>query len=419
MNEPETIGELERKLLAAPFDEEVRLRYAELLLAKEMHAEALQQFQLILSRPTASACAHVGAARCLMALGRSGEAEAEYDSARTKDGFSPIESLEQLSASSRRAAPVKLSLISSAQGAQAGGADNVVPISRAQRDRVRFEDVAGMEDLKRTVRIQIVEPFLRPELFAKFRKRAGGGVLLYGPPGCGKTMMARAIAGECRAEFISVGISDVLTMWLGQSEQNLAAMFDKARKAAPSVLFFDELDALAYARSKTHSESTRHVVNEFLAQLDGFAADNHGVLILAATNMPWDVDPAMKRPGRFARQVFVPPPDEQARQTIVEMHLKDVPHDSIDVVALARGTVHFSGADVEGFVDLAKEFVLEEYITRGVERAISQADLLRAAKQLKPSTLDWLRTARNLVKYAGANDAYSDVEEYLKRHKII
>jgi SpoVK/Ycf46/Vps4 family AAA+-type ATPase len=295
----------------------------------------------------------------------------------------------------------------------------VVPIARAQRDRVRFEDVAGMEDLKRTVRIQIVEPFLRPELFAKFRKRAGGGVLLYGPPGCGKTMMARAIAGECRAQFVSVGISDVLTMWFGQSEQNLAAMFDKARKSAPSVLFFDELDALAYARSKTNSELTRHVVNEFLAQLDGFAADNHGVLILAATNMPWDVDPAMKRPGRFARQVFVPPPDEQARQAIVEMHLKDVPHESVDAKALARATVHFSGADVEGFIDLAKEFVLEEHITRGVERAISQADLLRAAKQLKPSTLDWLRTARNLVKYAGANDAYSDVEEYLRRHKII
>lgn len=419
MNESETVGELERMLLAAPFDEDVRLRYAELLLAKEMWAEALQQFQLILSRPTASARAHVGAARCLLALGRNEEAVAEYDAGRTKDGFAPVESLEQLSASSRRAAPVKLSLLSSAQESQAGSAGKVVHISRAQRDRVRFEDVAGMEDLKRTVRIQIVEPFLRPELFAKFRKRAGGGVLLYGPPGCGKTMMARAIAGECRAEFISVGISDVLTMWLGQSEQNLAAMFDKARKSTPSVLFFDELDALAYARSKTHSESSRHVVNEFLAQLDGFAADNHGVLILAATNMPWDVDPAMKRPGRFARQIFVPPPDEQARQTIIEMHLKDVPHDSVDVAALARGTVHFSGADVEGFVDLAKEFVLEEYITRGVEREISQPDLLRAAKQLKPSTLDWLRTARNLVKYAGANDAYSDVEEYLKKHKII
>ena len=419
MNEIESVTELERKLLAAPFDDDVRLRYAELLLAKNEHNEALQQFRLVLMRPTSPARAHVGAAQCLLALGHKEDAVAEYAAARTKDDFDPIESLEKLSASARRVRPVKLSLLSSSTESRVDGSDNVVPIARAQRDRVRFDDVAGMDDLKRTVRIQIVEPFLRPELFAKFRKRAGGGVLLYGPPGCGKTMMARAIAGECRAQFISVGISDVLTMWLGQSEQNLAAMFDKARKSAPSVLFFDELDALAYARSKTNSESTRHVVNEFLAQLDGFAADNHGVLILAATNMPWDVDPAMKRPGRFARQVFVPPPDEQARQRIVEMHLKDVPHENVDVAALARATVHFSGADVEGFVDLAKEFVLEEHITRGVERAISQADLLRAAKQLKPSTLDWLRTARNLVKYAGANDAYSEVEEYLGRHKII
>ena len=353
MNEIENVTELERKLLAAPFDDEVRLRYAELLLAKNEHNEALQQFRLVLMRPATTARAHVGAAQCLLALGHKEDAVAEYATARTKDDFAPIEPLEKLSASARRAAPVKLSLLPASSEPRVEELDNVVSIARAQRDRVRFDDVAGMEDLKRTVRIQIVEPFLRPELFAKFRKRAGGGVLLYGPPGCGKTMMARAIAGECRAQFISVGISDVLTMWFGQSEQNLAAMFDKARKSAPSVLFFDELDALAYARSKTNSEMTRHVVNEFLAQLDGFAADNHGVLILAATNMPWDVDPAMKRPGRFARQVFVPPPDEQARRAIVEMHLKDVPHESVDAAALARATVHFSGADVEGFVDLA------------------------------------------------------------------
>jgi SpoVK/Ycf46/Vps4 family AAA+-type ATPase len=232
-------------------------------------------------------------------------------------------------------------------------------------------------------------------------------------------MMARAIAGECRAQFVSVGISDVLSMWYGQSEQNLAAMFDKARQSAPSVLFFDELDALAYARSKASSEHTRHIVNEFLSQLDGFAAGNEGVLVLAATNMPWDVDPAMKRPGRFARQIFVSPPDEDARAAIIEIHLREIPHESVDTAALARATLHFSGADVEGFVEIAKEFVLEDHIVRGIERSLSQTDLLRALKQSKPSTLDWLRTARNLVKYAGANDEYKDVEEYLRKYKVI
>jgi SpoVK/Ycf46/Vps4 family AAA+-type ATPase len=419
MHDMETITELERQLLAAPFDDDIRLRYAELLLAKELHNEALQQFRLVLMRPAATARAHVGAAQCLLALGHKDDAVAEYSAARGKDGFAPIQALEELCASARRSAPAKLSLLRTGPEAEANSSSNVVPIARAQRDRIKFDDVAGMEDLKRTVRLQIVEPFLRPGLFAKFRKRAGGGVLLYGPPGCGKTMMARAIAGECRAQFVSVGISDVLSMWYGQSEQNLAAMFDKARQSAPSVLFFDELDALAYARSKASSEHTRHVVNEFLSQLDGFAADNEGVLVLAATNMPWDVDPAMKRPGRFARQIFVAPPDEDARAAIIEIHLRDIPLEAVDTAALARATVHYSGADVEGFVELAKEFVLEDHIARGVERSLSQADLLRAIRQSKPSTLDWLRTARNLVKYAGSDDSYGDVEDYLRKYKLI
>src|SRR5690606_7142671 len=116
--------------------------------------------------------------------------------------------------------------------------------------------------------------------------------------GCGKTMIARAIASECKATFLPVGISDVLNMWIGQSERNLAELFEKARANRPAVIFFDELDALAYSRAKANSEHTRTTVNEFLNQLDGLSGDNGQVLVLAATNMPWDVDAAMKRPGR-------------------------------------------------------------------------------------------------------------------------
>jgi SpoVK/Ycf46/Vps4 family AAA+-type ATPase len=208
-------------------------------------------------------------------------------------------------------------------------------------------------------------------------------------------------------------------MYIGESERNLAALFDKARAKRPSVLFFDELDALAFARSKASSEHSRQVVNEFLSQLDGFDADNQQVLILAATNMPWDVDSAMKRPGRFTRQVFVAPPDSVARARIVDLKLEGVPHDPIDAGAIAVATPHFSGADIEGVVELAKDYVLEEHITSSVERSVRQADLLRAARASKASTLDWLRTARNLVKYAGADDAYSDIDAYLKTHKLL
>lgn len=414
MNDTEHLRGLERKLLAQPFDRKLRLEYADLQLRSGQPEAALQQYELLLGQPDPPAQAALGAAHSLLALDRRREAVERYIEAMRFEGFAPDEALEELASESRRLEPPRLTVV----GGTAAADGNVVPIERAVRDRIRFDDIAGMDELKRAIRMQIIEPFLRPGLFAKFKKRAGGGVLLYGPPGCGKTMMARAVAGECRAEFISVGISDVLSMWIGEAEGNLAALFAKARASTPSVLFFDELDALAYSRSKANSEHTRQVVNEFLAQLDGFGTDNQGVLILAATNMPWDVDSAMKRPGRFARQVFVPPPDEEARAEIFRLKLAGVPAEDIDFASAARATPHFSGADIEGAVELAKEYVLEEHIAKNVERGISNGDLARAVREMRPSTLDWLRTARNLVKYAGADDAYRDVEDYLKRNKI-
>ncbi len=414
-----TRTDLEQALLTDPFNAALRLEYAEALAAASDPQAALSQFELLLRQGPPGAAAATGAARALLALGRRAEALAHYASARAMTGFNPVVELEALSAGERRTEGARLTVIDGGvREAPPGGASNVVPMERAQRARVGFDDVAGLSELKRTIRLQIIEPFLRPALFAKFRKRAGGGVLLYGPPGCGKTMIARAVATECRAEFVSVGISDILNMYIGESERNLALIFDKARATKPCVLFFDELDALAYARSKATSEHSRQVVNEFLAQLDGFGADNHGVLILAATNMPWDVDAAMKRPGRFTRQVFVPPPDAEARARIVELKLEGVPHSGVDPRALAAATPQFSGADIEGIVELAKEYALEDHIARGIERGIGQEDLLRAAASVRASTLDWLRTARNLVKYAGADDAYRDVDDYLKRNKI-
>ncbi len=381
------ISELEAQLLRDPFNGGARLDYARELLAAARPADALAQYDL---------------AR-------------KQGATPTLDEFEALREPPPPSAPPASREPVKLSVVPGARSAE------VVSIARpvAVAEKTRFMHIAGMDDLKKSIRLQIIEPFINPGLFAKFRKKAGGGILLYGPPGCGKTMLARAVANECNASFLAIGISEILTAWLGESERNLALMFEKARSQKPCVMFFDELDALAFSRSKASSDTSRKIVNEFLSQLDGFEKGNDQVLILAATNMPWDVDPAMKRPGRFARQVFVPPPDAVARARIIELALESVPHGPVDTAALANVTEQFSGADVDALVERAKEYVLTEYLETRREREISQQDLARAAAELIPSTQDWLRTARNLVKYAGGDDTYRDLERYLKANKLL
>jgi SpoVK/Ycf46/Vps4 family AAA+-type ATPase len=388
MNDGRTpLSELEAQLLRDPFNAAARLEYARALLAAARREDALTQYEL----------------------------------ARKQGATAALEEFEALHTPPATPAPpparepVKLSVVPGARSAE------VVSIARpaAVAEKIRFMHIAGMDDLKKSIRLQIVEPFINPGLFAKFRKKAGGGILLYGPPGCGKTMLARAVANECNASFLAIGISEILTAWLGESERNLALMFEKARSQKPCVMFFDELDALAFSRSKASSDTSRKIVNEFLSQLDGFEKGNDQVLILAATNMPWDVDPAMKRPGRFARQVFVPPPDAIARARIIELALESVPHAPVDAASLAAVTEQFSGADVDALVERAKEYVLTEYLETRREREISQQDLARAAAEVVPSTQDWLRTARNLVKYAGGDDTYRDLERYLKANKLL
>ena len=154
-----------------------------------------------------------------------------------------------------------------------------------------------MEDVKEEIRMKIVHPFAQPELFAAYGKTPGGGILLYGPPGCGKTYIARATAGEISATFIAIGIDEVLSMWMGESEQALHEAFERARRAAPCVLFFDEVDAIGAKRHDIRHGAMRQLVNQFLAELDGIKTSNEGVLVLAATNAPWAVDAALRRPG--------------------------------------------------------------------------------------------------------------------------
>ena len=413
---------LEQQLLRAPFDVALRRRHVRLLLDMEDVDAALEHAQLLAEllrqQRAEDGEGAVLLARALHASGRTAEAIECYQSARLLGGFEPEPTLEALAASMQREATPRLRLIDAdADAGTAAAKANVRAIQSVPEDKVRFSSIVGMEALKKTIRIKIIEPYMNPGLFERFRMRSGGGILLYGPPGCGKTMLARAVANECKATFVPVGISDVLNMYRGESERNLAAMFEKARVEAPSVLFFDELDALAYSRSKSNNEGARTIVNEFLSQLDGIGNSNRGVLVLSATNMPWDVDGAMKRPGRFSRQIFVPPPDLDARAEMLRLKLLGVPTDALDLHAVARRAEYYSGADIDGLIELAKESALEDAMS-GNERGLSAADFDAALAQMQPSTLEWLRTVRNVVKYAG-DGSYGDVEAYLKQVRML
>ncbi len=283
-----------------------------------------------------------------------------------------------------------------------------------ERPKINFSDVGGMDALKEEIRLKIIYPITHPELYRAYGKTIGGGILMYGPPGCGKTYLARATAGEINANFLAVGINDVLDMWLGNSERNLHELFERARDNQPCVLFFDEVDALGASRTDMKHSAGRHLINQFLAELDGVGASNEGVLMLAATNTPWHLDAAFRRPGRFDRIVFVPPPDAKARGEILQVLCQGKPIDSIDFDQVVKKCEGFSGADLKALLDQAIETKLQEAMRHGVPQPLVTKDLLNAARVLRPTTKEWFSTARNYALYSNQGGMYDDILKYLK-----
>ncbi len=280
--------------------------------------------------------------------------------------------------------------------------------------KLNFEDIGGLSELKKQANIKIIQPFKNPELFKKFKKTAGGGILLYGAPGCGKSYFARAIAGECGALFYNVGIDDILDMYIGNSEKNIKAMFDTARSNRPAVIFIDEIDALGKKRELLKHTSLTTTINAFLAQMDGVESDNENILIIGATNAPWDVDSAFKRPGRFDRTFFVPPPDEEAREEIFKLFLKELPISSLDYKELSDLSKNFSGADIKGIVDRVGEEVIESILESGEDITITQDALIEMIKKTNTSTAEWFSVAKNVLEYANNSGAYDELGEYMK-----
>lgn len=284
---------------------------------------------------------------------------------------------------------------------------------------LRLSDVAGMEKVKRRLNLAFLSPLKNPEMMKLYGKSLRGGLLLYGAPGCGKTFIAKAVAGELGARFISVGLSDVLDMWIGNSEKNIHSIFERARRNAPCVLFFDELDALGRKRSLTRN-TTQGAISQLLSELDGMNQANEGVFVLAATNHPWDVDTALRRPGRLDRTVLVLPPDEPARRGVLEFHLRSRPVDaSVDIDAIARNTKEYSGADLAHLVESAAELAMEESLESGNVRSISQSDFKKALREVRPSTKPWFEIAKNYALFANDGGIYDDLLEYLRELKML
>ncbi|HSC07758.1 MAG TPA: AAA family ATPase [Steroidobacteraceae bacterium] len=296
-------------------------------------------------------------------------------------------------------------------------ASEVVRLLMPEMERVTFADVGGLDEIKKQIHRRIILPFQKPSLFQRFRRKAGGGILLYGPPGCGKTLIARATAGECGARFYNVAVSDILDMYIGESERKLHELFEQARRSAPAVLFFDEVEALGGKRQYSREATSSKLVSQFLSELDGFAQNNQNVLVMAATNVPWAVDPAFRRPGRFDRVMFVPPPDRGARESILARLLHERPTaGALPVREIADLTSGFSGADLRDLVDTAVDEAIEASIDSGRECPVTMDHLRAALKETKSTTTEWLTTARNYARYANEGGQYDEVLEFLEQH---
>ena len=284
----------------------------------------------------------------------------------------------------------------------------------SDRFKTTFADVGGMDALKEEIKLKIIYPLQHAELYKAYGKKTGGGILLYGPPGCGKTLLLRATAGEVACNYFAIGIHEVFDPYYGSIERNLHQIFETARANSPCVLVFDEIDSLAPDRRSVRDTQTRNVVNQFLSELDGLCNDNHRILVIGATNSPWQLDSALRRPGRFDQAIFVPPPDEAAREQIIHLLAKDKPIAKLDAAHLAKSTDGFSGADLRWVFDRAAELALANAIHAGRTVPITMDSLLSITAVHEPSTRAWMDGVKEHLPATTQDALYNEVRKFMQ-----
>jgi len=417
----EAVEAFQKAVALDPQHVEARLGLAKALHQAGKTSEAVVRVEALLFEVPTHAGAWLCLSRFLMAEGQRDQARESYEKSLKLPGGKQDVSLEQDlyisgSSPSRESAP-KGRVTSEGWEAPEEGSESIPSHELLEKPDINFSQVGGMDAVKEEIRMKILYPLKNPDLFKAYGKKAGGGVLLYGPPGCGKTLISRAAAGEIDANFLAIGIHQILDLYIGESEKNLHSIFEAARDNAPAILFFDEVDALAADRRDLRKSAGRTLINQFLAEMDGSTSENDGVLILGATNAPWHIDPAFRRPGRFDRVLFVPPPDESARAAIIEVLAEGKPISDLDVALLARKTKDFSGADLKAVFDHAIEKGLAKAMKTGQVIPLTTRELLEATTILRPTTKAWFESARNYALYSNQGGFYNDVLSYLGINK--
>jgi SpoVK/Ycf46/Vps4 family AAA+-type ATPase len=418
------LGSIGRAVEGAPDDLALRLHYARLLLDAGRRDDGVAQLGAILARDPANAEA--------LGLLSAGPAAAEPTAAEQPSTEPAAPAVPASPAASRPS-----SVVPPTEGEDSAGFDwdaaeeeidgpermfvdggpDAQGTFDVERSHVSLADVGGLDQVKQRLQASFIAPLKNPELRKMYGATMKGGLLLYGPPGCGKTFIAKAVAGELGARFITAGLSDLVSEFRGQSEKAVHELFQLARRESPCVIFLDELDAIGQRRSMTRYSGMRSIVVQLLQEMDGVEAVNDGVFVLGATNQPWDVDPALRRPGRFDRTVLVLPPDQPARRAIFEVHLRERPVTGIDLDALASHSDGLTGADIAYVCQVAGERALLDSVDTGTPRMIGMPDLVAAMREVKPSAGPWLESARNVVEYGQDDGTFAELRAYLKKVK--